>query len=182
MARVRTTILYQMLGVKLSTYPQSNFFARSPCTPRIPPHSRAHVSHCASQAPPRFVDLTVRPDSRRKEFGVSNHLPWDRPRTIMQAITAWYYTPDIGSRNTTKTNLVNYRLQYDSSSLLYSTYFHPRPPFCAPLSPRSPGPSGMPPPTRSGPEPLWIHPRPTWPVVPSQPPVYAARAGKPRPT
>jgi hypothetical protein len=47
--------------------------------------------------------------------------------------------------------------------VLYSTYFHPRPPFCAPLSPRSPGPSGMPPPTRSGPEPLWIHPRPTRP-------------------
>ena len=108
----------QMLGVKYfanTTTPQSNHFARSPCTPRIPPHSRAHVSHCASQAPPRFVGLTVRPDSRRKEFGVLNHLPWDRPRTIMQAITAWYYTrtPDIGSRNTTKTNLVNYRLQLD---------------------------------------------------------------------
>ena len=28
--------------------------------------------------------------------------------------------------------------------VLYSTYFHPRPPFCAPLSPRSSGPSGVP--------------------------------------
>ena len=43
-------------------------------------------------------------------------------------------------------------------------------------------PLGCPrPPGADGPEPLWIHPRPTWPVVPSQPPVYAARAGKPRP-
>ena len=45
--------------------------------------------------------------------------------------------------------------------VLYSTYFHPRRPFCAPLSPRSPGPSGVPLTTPSGPEPLWIHPRPT---------------------
>ena len=66
--------------------------------------------------------------------------------------------------------------------VLYSTYFHHRPHFCAPLSPRSPGPSGAPPPAWSGPEPLWIHPRPTRPVVPSQPPVHASRAGKPRPT
>ena len=52
----------------------------------------------------------------------------------------------------------------------------------ATLSPRSPGPSGSPPPTRSGPEPLWIHPRPTRPRGTSQPPVHAAGAGKPRPT
>ena len=110
--------LYQMLGVKLSTTThQSNNLARSPCTPRIP-HSRAHVPHCASQAPLRFVDLAVRPDSRRKEFGVSNNLPCDRPPTLMQAITAWYYTPDISSsRNTTKTNLVNY---VESASSTYA--------------------------------------------------------------
>jgi hypothetical protein len=35
----------------------------------------------------------------------------------MQAITAWYYTPDIGSRNTTKTNLVNY---IESASSTYA--------------------------------------------------------------
>jgi hypothetical protein len=37
----------------------------------------------------------------------------------------------------------------------------------------TPGPSGMPLTIPSGPEPLWVHSRPTWPVVPSQPPVYA---------
>ena len=51
----------------------------------------------------------------------------------------------------------------------------------ATLSPRSPGPSGSPTLTRSGPEPFWLHQRPMRPVVPSEPPVYAARAGKPRP-
>jgi hypothetical protein len=52
----------------------------------------------------------------------------------------------------------------------------------ATLPPRSPGPSGSPSPTRSGPEPLWIHPRPTRPRGTSQPPVHATGAGKPRPT
>jgi hypothetical protein len=42
-----------------------------------------------------------------------------------------------------------------------------------PPFPRPHWPSESPPPTLRGPEPLWIHQRPTRPVVPSQPPVHA---------
>ena len=63
------------------------------------------------------------------------------------------------------------------SSVLYSRYFHPLRPTFPPIPPPH---RGAPPhPERTGP--LWIHPRPTRPVVPSQPPVHAARAGKLRP-
>ena len=43
--------------------------------------------------PFRALDVTVPKDARSKRFGVEQELPKGRPRTIMLALTATYYTP-----------------------------------------------------------------------------------------
>ena len=106
-----------MLGVNISTTTHAKLHLH--CTPpQIQPQSQAHVPHCASQALLRFVDLAIDIDVRRKKFGVSDKLLSNRPRTLMQAITAWYYTPGTGiSRTTSNTNLLNY---VESASSTYA--------------------------------------------------------------
>ena len=76
----------------------------------------------------------------------------------------------------TRSKLVSIKMGISAPWLLFrSGYFSGKQRVPA----RSPGPSGAPPPTRSGPDPLSIHPRPTRPRGTSQPPVHAAGAGKP---
>ena len=105
-----------MLGVNSATDHSQinrNFSPSPPPTLRAPALAR-RVS--CPQVTRHFIDLTVPKDARSKRFGVEQELPEGRPRTIMQAVTAMYYTPGVGSRSSMGT-LVNY---IESASSTYA--------------------------------------------------------------
>ena len=65
------------------------------------PCNRAHQEKTPTplRVTRRFVDVADPISASQKRFGVSQAPPIDpaRPRTIMQAVTAWYYTPGVGA-------------------------------------------------------------------------------------
>ena len=108
-----------MLGVKSITDHRlqvNRNFSLSP-PPTLQSAALQRLAPC-SQATLRFVDVSSSKSARSKRFGVEQELPKGRPRTIMQAVTAMYYTPGVGSRGCMGThNLLNY---VESASSTYA--------------------------------------------------------------
>ncbi len=84
-----------------------NFSLSPPDTVRAPALAR-RASCPPPQVPRHVIDVTVPKDARSKRFGVEQELPKGRPRTIMLALTATYYTPGARSPSMGTPNLLNY--------------------------------------------------------------------------